>query len=161
MATLKKKLMYLLDSAQSVLNISELSSEQKEEIKKILTLFSDEHEGLTGVVLTTLDGYPIASHCKDNNHVHLERLSIWIKSTLSVLAGILDEIEGGQQRVMFLESESRNIIIYMIPHYKVRLVLTAAFFNDSNMAKLNWHIRQLSSLIIDVIDEGEVSDNKS
>lgn len=146
-------MMNLFDTPQVVQNFSGLSPDQCQQIQQVLDTFSEEHNKLTNMLLATADGFEVAAVLEDNDWESIRRLSAMTSSILSIGVAMLQEIEAGSHKVLTLEGEKNNVLIYMVPYTDAELVLTIVSSNEETLGQLFWLIRQLSNKISEICQQ--------
>lgn len=151
-------MMNLFDTPQVVQNFSGLTPDQCRQIQQVLESFSQEHNKLTNMLLATADGFEVAAVLEENDWESIRRLSAMTSSILSIGVAMLQEINAGSHKVLTLEGEKNNVLIYMVPYTDAELVLTIVSSNEETLGQLFWLIRQLSNKISEICQQPRSAD---
>ncbi|AKG69854.1 hypothetical protein WN53_12440 [Serratia fonticola] len=128
-------------------NYSGLTSTQCMDIQKTLEKFSLDNPGLTNMLLATVDGFEVAAVLEEQDRASMRRLAAMTSSILSIGIAMFREIESGGQRLLTLEGDKNNILIFIVQDIKAELVLTLVSAANEPLGQLFWLIRKLSSEI--------------
>ncbi|HAT8012637.1 roadblock/LC7 domain-containing protein [Citrobacter rodentium] len=131
-------------------NLSGLTAEQAVEIQRVLEKFAKEHPGLTNMLLATVDGFEVAAVLEEQDRASMRRLAAMTSSLLSIGVAMFKEIRSGAQRLLTLEGEKSNILIFVVQNIKAELVLTLVTSAEEPLGQQFWLIRQLSSEISEI-----------
>ncbi|WP_140918312.1 roadblock/LC7 domain-containing protein [Limnobaculum xujianqingii] len=134
-------------------NYSGLTSEQCSEIQKTIEQFAQDHPGLTNMLLATVDGFEVAAVLEEQDRASMRRLAAMTSSILSIGIAMFREIGTGGQRLLTLEGEHNNILIFIVQNVKSELVLTLVSAENEPLGQLFWLIRKLSSEITEICNK--------
>lgn len=128
-------------------NYTGLTSDQCSEIQTAIERFAQEHPNLTSMLLATVDGFEVAAVLEEKDRASMRRLVAMSSSILSIGVAMFREIGAGKQRLLTLEGENNNILIFIVQNVKSDLVLTFVSSEDESLGQLFWLIRKLASEI--------------
>lgn len=134
-------------------NYSGLTTEQCSEIQTTIERFAQDHPGLTNMLLATVDGFEVAAVLEEQDRASMRRLAAMTSSILSIGIAMFREIGSGGQRLLTLEGEQNNILIFIVQNVQSELVLTLVSAKDEPLGQLFWLIRKLSSEITEICNK--------
>ncbi|EMP6175180.1 TPA: hypothetical protein ACNVAS_002457 [Citrobacter amalonaticus] len=134
-------------SDAEVNNISEvLINELKAELER----FSEGNAVLKNLLISTADGFEIASLLTPGYELHIRKVSALTSSLLGISSAMLTEVGGGEQNAVFMESDQNMILFNRIPAAQKMLCLMAITSKDESIGQIFWRVRQLSENIIEI-----------
>ncbi|MBK5143525.1 roadblock/LC7 domain-containing protein [Budviciaceae bacterium BWR-B9] len=105
------------------------------------------------MLLATVDGFEVAAVLEEQDRASMRRLAAMTSSILSIGIAMFREIGTGGQRLLTLEGEHNNILIFIVQNVKSELVLTLVSAENEPLGQLFWLIRKLSSEITEICNK--------
>lgn len=123
------------------------------ELKAELERFSEGNAVLKNLLISTADGFEIASLLTPGYELHIRKVSALTSSLLGISSAMLTEVGGGEQNAVFMESDQNMILFNRIPAAQKMLCLMAITSKDESIGQIFWRVRQLSENIIEICNK--------
>lgn len=123
------------------------------ELKAELERFSEGNAVLKNLLISTADGFEIASLLTAGYELHIRKVSALTSSLLGISSAMLTEVGGGEQNAVFMESDQNMILFNRIPAAQKMLCLMAITSKDESIGQIFWRVRQLSENIIEICNK--------
>ena len=126
------------------------------DVNTISDLLINELKGnavLKNLLISTADGFEIASLLTPGYELHIRKVSALTSSLLGISSAMLTEVGGGEQNAVFMESDQNMILFNRIPAAQKMLCLMAITSKDESIGQIFWRVRQLSENIIEICNK--------
>ena len=98
-------------------------------------------DGLTAVVVATIDGFDIGHATKDNT-IDPARVAAMTSSVSAIGVAVSEEAKLGDYRSIAIDTENGIAILHAVPRHDVPLVLNVIASKKSMMAQVLYHAKQ-------------------
>lgn len=115
-----------------------------------LESFSKENEILKNILISTADGFEVASLLMSGYELHVRKVSALTSSLLGISSAMLREVGEGEQNAVFMESDDSMILFNRISVAKKMLCLMAVTSKDESIGQIFWRVRKLSDNVIEI-----------
>lgn len=105
---------------------------------------------LQNIIVSTEDGFEVASLLTAGNELHVRKVSALASSLLGISSAMLKEVGSGEQNTVFMESDDSMILFNRITVAKHILCLMAITEKDEPIGQIFWRMKNLSESIIEV-----------
>ncbi|WP_368301758.1 roadblock/LC7 domain-containing protein [Kluyvera sichuanensis] len=137
----------IVSSDTKIRNISEeLVGALNRELKE----FCENNSVLKNIIVSTEDGFEVASLLTTGNEVHVRKVSALASSLLGISSAMLKEVGTGEQNTVFMESDDNMILFNRITVAQHILCVMAITEKDEPIGQIFWRMKNLSESIIEV-----------
>ncbi|VUS64841.1 roadblock/LC7 domain-containing protein [Klebsiella spallanzanii] len=143
----------LLNENVKALELNNISDALVTELKNELEVFSQSNAVLKNILISTADGFEIASLLTPGSELHIRKISALTSSLLGISSAMLQEMGGGEQNAVFMESNNNMILFNRIPAEQKMLCLMAVTTKDESIGQIFWRLRQLSEDVIKICNK--------
>lgn len=112
--------------------------------------FCKNNAFLQNVIVSTEDGFEVASLLTAGNELHVRKVSALASSLLGISSAMLKEVGSGKQNTVFMESDDNMILFNRITVAQHILCLMAITEKDEPIGQIFWRMKNLSENIIEV-----------
>lgn len=105
---------------------------------------------LQNIIVSTEDGFEVASLLTAGNELHVRKVSALASSLLGISSAMLKEVGSGEQNTVFMESDDSMILFNRIIVAKHILCLMAITEKDEPIGQIFWRMKNLSESIIEI-----------
>lgn len=105
---------------------------------------------LQNIIVSTEDGFEVASLLTAGNELHVRKVSALASSLLGISSAMLKEVGSGDQNTVFMESDDSMILFNRIIVAKHILCLMAITEKDEPIGQIFWRMKNLSESIIEI-----------
>lgn len=133
--------------------ISHIPEELINALKLELENFSKENEILKNILISTADGFEVASLLTSGYELHVRKVSALTSSLLGISSAMLKEVGEGEQNAVFMESDDSMILFNRIPVAQKMLCLMAVTSKDESIGQIFWRVRKLSDNVIEICNK--------
>lgn len=134
-------------------SISNIPEELIIALKSELEAFSKENEILKNILISTADGFEVASLLTSGYELHVRKVSALTSSLLGISSAMLKEVGEGEQNAVFMESDDSMILFNRIPVAQKMLCLMAVTSKDESIGQIFWRVRKLSDNVIEICNK--------
>ncbi len=151
-----------LDDVKEIKEIKEISVEKdvnniSEELilalKSELKSFSQDNQIIKNVLISTADGFEVASLFTAGYELHIRKVSALTSSLLGLSSAMLKEVGKGEQNAVFMESDDSMILFNRIPAAQRMLCLMAVTSKDESIGQIFWRVRKLSDNVVEICNQ--------
>lgn len=122
-------------------------------LKHELESFSQENPILKNILISTADGFEVASLLATGYELHVRKVSALTSSLLGISSAMLKEVGEGEQNAVFMESDDSMILFNRIPVAQKMLCLMAVTSKDESIGQIFWRVRKLSDNVIEICNK--------
>ncbi|MBW9462100.1 roadblock/LC7 domain-containing protein [Kluyvera sp. EC_51] len=115
-----------------------------------LNEFYKQNTLLQNIIVSTEDGFEVASLLTAGNELHVRKVSALASSLLGISSAMLKEVGSGEQNTVFMESDDSMILFNRIIVAKHILCLMAITEKDEPIGQIFWRMKNLSESIIEI-----------
>lgn len=133
--------------------VSHIPDELISALKLELESFSKENEILKNILISTADGFEVASLLTFGYELHVRKVSALTSSLLGISSAMLKEVGEGEQNAVFMESDDSMILFNRIPVEQKMLCLMAVTTKDESIGQIFWRVRKLSDNVIEICNK--------
>ena len=112
--------------------------------------FYKQNTLLQNIIVSTEDGFEVASLLTAGNELHVRKVSALASSLLGISSAMLKEVGSGEQNTVFMESDDSMILFNRIIVAKHILCLMAITEKDEPIGQIFWRMKNLSESIIEI-----------
>ncbi|WP_318391945.1 hypothetical protein [Enterobacter sp.] len=134
-------------------DVSNISSDLILALKSELESFSQENEIIKNVLISTADGFEVASLFTAGYELHIRKVSALTSSLLGISSAMLKEVGKGEQNAVFMESDDSMILFNRIPAAQRMLCLMAVTSKDESIGQIFWRVRKLSDNVVAICNK--------
>ncbi|WP_318365561.1 hypothetical protein [Enterobacter sp.] len=151
-----------LDDVKEIKEIKEISVEKdvnniSEELilalKSELKSFSQDNQIIKNVLISTADGFEVASLFTAGYELHIRKVSALTSSLLGISSAMLKEVGKGEQNAVFMGSDDSMILFNRIPAAQRMLCLMAVTSKDESIGQIFWRVRKLSDNVVEICNQ--------
>lgn len=114
--------------------------------------FINTHAGIRCLLISTADGFEVASFQLFPHEFHIRKLSALSSSMSGISAAMLREVGPGEQDIVFIESTSNIIFFKKLAVNQQDISLTIVATKNETIGQLFWYVRRLSDDISEIFD---------
>ncbi|HED1311440.1 roadblock/LC7 domain-containing protein [Kluyvera ascorbata] len=118
-----------------------------------LETFSKENAILKNILISTADGFEVASLLMPGYELHVRKVSALTSSLLGISSAMLQEVGEGEQNAVFMESDDSMILFNRVPAAQKMLCLMAVTSKDESIGQIFWRVRKLSDSVIEICNK--------
>lgn len=118
-----------------------------------LESFSKENAILKNILISTADGFEVASLLMPGYELHVRKVSALTSSLLGISSAMLREVGEGEQNAVFMESDDSMILFNRVPAAQKMLCLMAVTSKDESIGQIFWRVRKLSDSVIEICNK--------
>nr|WP_318384061.1 hypothetical protein [uncultured Enterobacter sp.] len=123
------------------------------DLKAELERFAVDNSVLKNLLISSADGFEIASLLSPGYELHIRKVSALASSLLGISSAMLTEVGGGEQNAVFMESDQNMILFNRIPVGDRMLCLMAVTSKDEAIGQIFWRVRQLANNVVDICNK--------
>ena len=105
---------------------------------------------LKNIIVSTEDGFEVASLLTAGSELHVRKVSALASSLLGISSAMLKEVGSGEQNTVFMESDENMILFNRIIIAQHILCLMAITEKDEPIGQIFWRVKNLSENISEV-----------
>lgn len=137
-------------TASKETQIREVSETLIDALNLELKEFCKNNTILKNIIVSTEDGFEVASLLTGGNELHVRKVSALASSLLGISSAMLKEVGSGEQNTVFMESDDNMILFNRIIIAQHILCLMAITEKDEPIGQIFWRMKNLSENIIEV-----------
>lgn len=134
-------------------SVSHIPEELISALRTELEEFSKQNEILKNILISTADGFEVASLLTSGYELHVRKVSALTSSLLGISSAMLKEVGEGEQNAVFMESDDSMILFNRIPVAQKMLCLMAVTSKDESIGQIFWRVRKLSDNVIEICNK--------
>lgn len=134
-------------------DVSNISEEVIVALKSELKSFSQDNQIIKNVLISTADGFEVASLFTAGYELHIRKVSALTSSLLGISSAMLKEVGKGEQNAVFMESDDSMILFNRIPAAQRMLCLMAVTSKDESIGQIFWRVRKLSDNVVEICNQ--------
>lgn len=123
------------------------------ELKSELESFASENTILKNILVSTADGFEIASLLTPGYELHVRKVSALTSSLLGISSAMLKEVGKGEQNAVFMESDDSMILFNRITVNSKMLCLMAVTSKEEAIGQIFWRVRRLTDNLVNVCNK--------
>ncbi|POT57836.1 hypothetical protein C3432_07795 [Citrobacter amalonaticus] len=123
----------------------------KEQIDKVLLNYVNKFPDIQNLVLSTVDGFEIASVLDQGGEESIRKVSAMSSSLQSIGSAILREIGAPGYQYLYLNNGKRSVFIYLISGSKLDVVLMAVSGEIDSLGQALWMMQKLVDEVKELI----------